>query len=182
MLTGLFGLIGMLENESMTTQEVTRPLWVGLAAGATVFAAGLALFFASSESALRSSFQTALNDRAEVMPKQVASASPSPPISGSEDFWLSAMRDGTTPVTKAISVGDQISLDVGGVRRTLEVSTVADFTPQITQIDTSNAPSHLVLVTARDLNDPSGHPVRFVMETQPGTLPVVAGGRSGRTL
>ncbi|HML29411.1 MAG TPA: hypothetical protein PKE16_11340, partial [Hyphomicrobium sp.] len=138
-------------------------------------AAGLALFFASSESVLRSSFQTALNDRAEAMPKQVASASPTQPISGSEDFWLSAMRDGTSPVTKTVSVGDQISLDVGGVRRTLEVSTVADFTPQITQIDTSNAPSHLVLVTARDLNDPSGHPVRFVMETQPGTLPVVAG-------
>lgn len=169
----------------MTKQEVTRPLWLGLAAGSTVAFAGLALFFASSESVLRSSFQTALNDRAEIHTKQVshvASLAPATPVSGSEDFWLSAMRDGTTPVTKAVSVGDQISLDLGGVHRTLEVSTVSDFTPQITQIDTSKTPTHLVLVTARDLNDSGARPVRFVMEIQQGGLPVVAGGRSGRTL
>ncbi|WP_414462022.1 hypothetical protein [Hyphomicrobium sp. DY-1] len=169
----------------MTKQEVTRPLWLGLAAGSTVAFAGLALFFASSESVLRSSFQTALNDRAEIHTKQVrqvASLAPTTPVSGSEDFWLSAMRDGTTPVTKAVSVGDQISLDLGGVHRTLEVSTVSDFTPQITQIDTSKTPTHLVLVTARDLNDSGARPVRFVMEIQQGGLPVVAGGRGGRTL
>ncbi|CCB64201.1 MULTISPECIES: hypothetical protein [unclassified Hyphomicrobium] len=169
----------------MTKQEVRRPLWLSLAAGSTVAFAGLALFFASSESVLRSSFQTALNDRAEIHTKQVrqvASIAPATPVSGSEDFWLSAMRDGTTPVTKTISVGDQISLDLGGVHRTLEVSTVSDFTPQITQIDTSTTPTHLVLVTARDLNDSGARPVRFVMEIQQGGLPVVAGGRSGRTL
>lgn len=169
----------------MTTQEVTRPLWLGLAAGSTVVFAGLALFFASSESVLRSSFQTALSDRAAINTQQfkrVASVAPAAPVAGSEDFWLSAMRDGATPVTKSISVGDQISLDLGGVHRTLEVSTVSDFTPQITQIDTSTTPTHLVLVTARDLNDSAAHPVRFVMEIQQGGLPVVAGGRSGRTL
>lgn len=169
----------------MTTQEVTRPVWLGLAAGSTVVFAGLALFFASSESFLRSSFQTALNDRAESHTKQiraVASIAPATPVSGSEDFWLSAMRDGTTPVTKAISVGDQISMDLGGVHRTLEVSTVSDFTPQITQIDTSTTPSRLVLVTAHDLNDSAARPVRFVMEIQQGGLPVVAGARNGRTL
>ena len=167
----------------MTKQDVTRSFWPGLVAGATITGAAMALFFASSESVLRSSFQTALNDRAEATPaKQVAAATSAAPISGSEDFWLSAMRDGTAPVTKAISVGDQISLDLGGTRRTLEVSTVSDFAPQITQIDTSIAPSHLVLVTARDLSDSSARPIRFVMEIQQNGLPVVAGSRNGRTL
>jgi hypothetical protein len=163
----------------MTKQEVARP-WLVLAAGAAVAVAGTALFFASSESVLRSSFETALDNRANVPPKELASSS-TPPISGSEDFWLSAMRDGTAPLNKTVSVGDQISLNLGGVHRTLEVATVSDFSPQFTQIDTSAAPTHLVLVTAHDLNDSTARPVRFVMEIQQGGLPVVAG-RSGRTL
>ncbi|CAA2138177.1 hypothetical protein [Hyphomicrobium sp. ghe19] len=161
----------------MTKQEL-KPFWLGLTAGAAVAAIAGALFFANSETVLRKSFQTALN-RTSVEAKQVASATP--PISGSEDFWLTAMRDGTTPVTKAISVGDQISMNLGGVRRTLEVATVADFSPQITQIDTSSRPTHLVLVTARDLGDTAARPIRFVMEIQQGGAPVVAG-RTGRTL
>jgi hypothetical protein len=163
----------------MTKQEVARP-WLVLAAGTAVAVAGGALFFASSESVLRSSFETALDNRANIPGKELASSS-TPPISGSEDFWLSAMRDGSAPVNKTVSVGDQISLNLGGVRRTLEVATVSDFSPQFTQIDTSAAPTHLVLVTAHDLNDSSGRPVRFVMEIQQGGLPVVAG-RNGRTL
>ena len=137
------------------------------------------MFFANSETVLRKSFQTALN-RTSVETKEVASAA-SAPISGSEDFWLTAMRDGTTPVNKTISVGDQISMNLGGVRRTLEVATVADFSPQITQIDTSSGPSHLVLVTARDLGNTAARPIRFVMEIQQGGAPVV-NGRTGRTL
>ncbi len=164
----------------MTKQEVARPFWLGLAAGTALAVAAMALLFASSETVLRSSFQTALNNRASLPAKEIASAA-TPPISGSEDFWLSAMRDGSAPVNKVISVGDQISLNLGGVRRTLEVATVADVAPQMTQIDTSAAPSHFVLVTARDLNDSAARPIRFVMETQQSGLPVVAG-RAGRTL
>ncbi|HEX4415152.1 MAG TPA: hypothetical protein VH107_16080 [Lacipirellulaceae bacterium] len=166
----------------MTKQEPTRQLWLGLMAGVSVAVAAGALFFVSSESSIRSSFQTALNYRASLPAKQIASATAAQPISGSEDFWLSAMRDGSAPIIKTISAGDQIALEIGGIHHTLEVSTVSDFTPQITQIDTSKAPSHLVLVTARDTSDPSAHPVRFVMEIQQGGLPVVAAGRSGRTL
>ncbi|MFT3730093.1 MAG: hypothetical protein QM780_01535 [Hyphomicrobium sp.] len=164
----------------MTKQEVARPFWLGLTAGIAIAVAAGALFFASSESVLRSSFQTALNNRVVPLARNYASATS--PISGSEDFWLSAMRDGSGPVNKTIAVGDQIALSFGGVRRTLEVSTVSDFTPQITQIDTSNAPNHLVLVTARDLNDSAARPIRFVMEIQQPNMPVVAGGRSGNTL
>jgi hypothetical protein len=166
----------------MTKQEPARHFWLGLTAGSAVALAAGALFFVSSEANLRSSFQTALDSRVSQPAKEIASAAAAQPISGSEDFWLSAMRDGSAPVLKTISVGDQISLDLGGIHRTLEVSTVSDFTPQITQIDTSNAPNHLVLVTAHDVNDPAIRPVRFVMEIQQGGLPVVAGGRNGRTL
>ncbi len=164
----------------MTKQEVARPFWFSLAAGTAVAVAATALLFASSESVLRSSFQTALDNRANLPVKELASSA-TPPISGSEDFWLSAMRDGTSPVNKTVSVGDQISLNLGGVRRSLEVATVSDFAPQFTQIDTSAAPNHFVLITARDLNDSSARPIRFVMEIQQGGLPVVAG-RNGRTL
>ncbi len=164
----------------MTKQEVGRPFWLGLTAGAAVAAIAGALLFANSEAVLRSSFQTALN-RTNLPAKELASASA--PVSGSEDFWLSAMRDGSaTPVNKTVSVGDQISLNLGGVHRTLEVATVSDFSPQITQIDTSAGPSHLVLVTARDLNDSAAHPIRFVMEIQQVNNTPVLAGRSGRTL
>lgn len=164
----------------MTKQEVGRPFWLGMTAGTAVAAIAGALLFANSETVLRSSFQTALN-RTNLPTKELASAAA--PVSGSEDFWLSAMRDGTAPVNKTVSVGDQISLNLGGVHRTLEVATVSDFSPQITQIDTSAGPSHLVLVTARDLKDSAARPIRFVMEIQQGGTgtPVLAG-RGGRTL
>ena len=77
-------------------------------------------------------------------------------------------RDGNAPVTKTISVGDQISLSLGGERRTLEVATVADFAPQITEIDTSAGPSHFVLVTARDVNDVSATTGAFRDGTRAG--------------
>jgi hypothetical protein len=169
--------MGMLEVWSMTKQEL-RPFWLGLSAGAVAAALVAALFFTNSESVLRSSFATALT-RTSLPAKEVASSAP---ISGSEDFWLSAMRrDGNAPVTKTILVGDQISLTLGGERRTFEVATVADFAPQITQIDTSAGPSNFVLITARDVNDVSARPVRFVMELEQGVAPVVAG-HGGRTL
>jgi len=161
----------------MTKQEL-RPFWLGLSAGAMVAVLAGALFVASSESVLRSSFATALT-RTNLPVKETASAAP---ISGSEDFWLSAMRrDGNVPVTKTVSVGDQISLSLGGERRTLEVSTVSDFAPQSTKIDTSAGPTHYVLVTARDVKDTAARPVRFVMEFEQSAAPLVAG-RGGRTL
>ena len=161
----------------MTKQE-KQSFWLALSAGAAATVLGTAVYFANSEAFLRSSFATALS-RTGVLGKEVASAAP---ISGSEEFWLTAMRrDGNGPVTKTVSVGDQISLSLGGERRTLEVATVADFAPKVTEIDTSAGPSHFVLVTARDVNDMSARPVRFVMEFEQGVAPVVAG-RSGRTL
>lgn len=161
----------------MTKQEV-RPLWLGLSAGTAVAVLAAGLFLISSETVLRSSFSTALG-HASVSAKEVASAAP---VSGSEEFWLSAMRgDNNAPVTKTINVGDRIALSLGGERRSLQVATVADFAPQITEIDTSAGPSHFVLVTAHDVNDATAPPVRFVMQFEQRVAPVVAG-RSGRTL
>ncbi|HEY8194232.1 MAG TPA: hypothetical protein VIF13_04215 [Hyphomicrobium sp.] len=163
----------------MTKQEL-RPFWLGLSAGTMMAVLAAASFFASSETVLRSSFATALTRTAAPQAKEVASAAP--PVSGSEDFWLTAMRrDGSSPVTKTISVGDQISLTLSGQHRTFQVATVADFAPQITEIDTSASPSHFVLVTARDVRNSSAPPVRFVMEIDGGNAPIVAG-RAGRTL
>ena len=71
----------------MTKQEV-RPLWLGLSAGTAVAALAAGLFLISSETVLRSSFSTALG-HASATAKEVASAAP---VSGSEEFWLSAMR------------------------------------------------------------------------------------------
>jgi hypothetical protein len=153
---------------------------LGLSAGTAVAALVAGLFLMSSEAVLRSSFATALTETHTSAPsKQVASAAP---ISGSEEFWLTAMRrDGNTPVTKTINIGDKISLSLGGEQRTLSVASVADFSPQITEIDTSAGPSHFVLVTARDVNDRSAPPVRFIMELEQSVAPVVSG-HSGRTL
>ena len=161
----------------MTKQDV-RPLWLGLTAGAAVAVLTGGLSLINSETVLRSSFATALT-HTSIPAKEIASAAP---VSGSEEFWLSAMRrDGNAPVTKTINVGDRIALSLGGERRSLQVATVADFSPQITQIDTSAGPSHFVLVTARDVNDSSAPPVRFVMEFEQRVAPVVAG-RAGRAL
>lgn len=162
----------------MTRQQM-RSFWLGLSAGATMVAVAAASFVASSETVLRSSFATALTHAASSPTKQIASAAP---ISGSEEFWLTAMRrDDSAPVTQPVSVGDQISLTLSGHHRTFEVSSVSDFSPQITEIDTSSTPAHFVLVTARDTKDPSARPVRFVMEIDRGNAPIV-GGRAGRTL
>jgi hypothetical protein len=160
---------------------MTKQFWLGLSAGAMMAVLAAASFFANSETVLRSSFATALT-RTATAPQAKEVASVVPPVSGSEDFWLTAMRrDGSSPVTKAVTVGDQISMTLSGQHRTFQVATVADFAPQITEIDTSASPSHLVLVTARDVHNSSAPPVRFVMEIDGGNAPIVAG-RAGRTL
>lgn len=160
------------------TRQQTRPIWLGLSAGAAMAVIAAASFFASSETVLRTSFATALTHAASPA-QQVASINP---ISGSEDYWLTAMRrDDSAPVTKTVSVGDEITLTLSGHRRTFSVATVSDFAPQITEIDTSSGPEHFVLVTARDVKDPNARPIRFVMEIDRANAAII-GGRAGRSL
>ncbi len=160
------------------TRQPTRPFWLGLTVGATVAVVAATSFFANSETVLRKSFATALTQAASPA-KDVASITP---ISGSEDYWLTAMRrDDSTPITKAVAVGDQISLTLGGHNRTFAVASVSDFSPQITEIDTSSGPERFVLVTARDVKNPNERPIRFVMEID-GASATIIGSRGGRTL
>jgi hypothetical protein len=161
----------------MTRHEL-RPFWIGLSAGVAVAALASAVCFANSETVLRSSFATALTHSGQLQTKDVASAAP---ISGSEEFWLSAMRGDNSSPVKAVSVGDQISLSLSGHQRRFEVASVSEFTPKVTQIDTSATPSHFVLVTARDASDPAAPPVRFIMEIEQSGAPIVAGS-GGRSL
>lgn len=161
----------------MTRQQM-RPFWLGLTVGATVAVVAATSFFANSETVLRKSFATALT-QASTPATSVASITP---VSGSEDYWLSAMRrDDNSPITKAVAVGDQISLTLGGHNRTFAVSSVSDFAPQITEIDTSAGPEHFILVTARDVKNPTARPIRFVMEID-GANATIIGSRGGRTL
>jgi len=159
-------------------RQQMRPFWLGLSAGVAVAVIAATSFFASGETVLRSSFATALTQAAPPT-KDVAWITP---VSGSEDYWLTAMRrDDNSPITKAVSVGDQISLTLGGHNRTFAVASVSDFSPQITEIDTSAGPEHFILVTARDVKNPNDRPIRFVMEVD-GANATIIGSRGGRTL
>lgn len=160
----------------MTRQHI-RPFWIGLC-GMAVAAIVATSFFASSETVLRTSFATALT-HASSPARDVASLNP---VSGSEDYWLTAMRrDDSAPITKTVSVGDQISLTLGGHPRTFAVASVSDFAPQITEIDTSAGPEHFILVTARDVKNPNARPIRFVMEIDRANAAII-GSRGGRSL
>jgi hypothetical protein len=170
----------------MTKQDMGRSLRAVAAAGSAIAIAAAALLVASSESLLRSSFAVALESRSPAPAASLALASAKPaPIAGTEDFWLSAMRGAVPegkPVDKAVAVGDQIALDIGGVHRTLEVANVSEVEPRITQIDTSAAPSRFLMITAKDVGDTSARPIRFVMETPQAGAPIIGTGRTGRTL
>jgi hypothetical protein len=147
-------------------------------AGAAILATAATVVLTSGETMLRTSFNTALNNVNLAAPKIANRA----PVSGSEDYWLSAMRaDGVGPVTKTISVGDKISLSFGGERRTLRVASVSEFSPQITEIDTTSGPNRFVLVTALDAADRDARPIRFIMDVA-GTPAPVAKRLTGRTL
>lgn len=165
----------------MTRQNI-RPIWLGLCSGAAMIALAGASLLASSENVLRSSFATALTKSESTVNQRIASAAP---ISGSEDFWLTAMRrdgSGGGPVSKTISVGDQLSMTLAGRHRTLEVSTVSDFEPKTTKISNAAGPTHFVLVTARDSADTTARPIRFIMEVDQGDPSLVMGSRGGRAL
>ncbi|MGQ0456924.1 MAG: hypothetical protein ACT4OU_07670 [Hyphomicrobium sp.] len=162
----------------MTTRSPTSPLlairrftFVALAASAAAIA-GVILQAATSETAIRKSFTAAL----ETTPMKAA------PLVGTEEYWLSALRpDGPAPVTKTVAVGDRIVMTLSGAERTFLVASVAEFSPEITAVDTSSAPTRFVLVTARDAKNDAAKPIRFVMEIE-GAPETVATRRTDRAL
>lgn len=142
---------------------------------------GIGGLLGSSETLLRSSFESALNPSASDGPKRIATKAP---ISGSESFWLTAMReDGSEPVSKAVAIGDKIAMTLDGKQRSLEVVSVSEFTPARTEIDTRSGSVRLVIVTMRDTQDNSHRPVRLVMELESaGKTVVERAPRTGHTL
>ena len=151
-----------------------------MSGGAIMALAGTALFAASSENLLRSSFGSALHAAADTQSR--VSAPKSVPMAGSEEFWLSAMRhDGPAPLTKTVAVGDRITMTLSGVERQLEVANVAEFEPKITAVNTTPDATRFVLITARDTRDATARPIRFAVEIQPDAAPV-AGMKTARAL
>ena len=148
----------------------SRPFLAGhVFAGVALTALGGALVGASnSENLLRSSFDQAIRNSAEAPVTQAARIPAAvSPVSGSEEFWLTALaHDGGQPVSKSVTIGDRISMSLGGVEKSLEVASVSEFDPKITEIDTRTRSVRLVLVTARDTADSRARPIRFVMELE----------------
>lgn len=154
-----------------------RRLATLLSAAACIAVFGIGLSSSTSESVLRASFANAIEG------SRVANAATRPgPVSGSEEYWLNdANRTARAELKKAVSVGDTISLDLGGEHRTLQISKISEYTPHVTEIDTSTHPTRFVMVTARDSADPAARPVRLVMEIGQPAASITAL-RSGRAL
>lgn len=161
--------------------RVIRPSLILLSATAALALCGTVLS-TSSETLLRSSFASALSPEAPARTgTEVAKA---PPVAGSEDFWLSGMAAalrpvGHGPIAKGVAVGDKITLTFGGTKRTLLISAVEDVGVSMTQVDTAQAPSRVVMITAREAKD-GASPVRFMMEIAGEPAPVLTK-RTGRT-
>jgi hypothetical protein len=118
------------------------------------------------DTALKQTFADAL-ERQSAPLKQLAKGVP---VSGSEDYWLSAARDtAAMPATKAVAIGDNISMTLGGVNRTFKVASVAELSPVVTEVDTGARDGRFVMVTAHDAAEGSARLVRFVMEVDRNT-------------
>ena len=169
------------------SQGLTRVLKPATVAAALLILGGAAAVLTqSSETLLRSSFaralkptETKLAEASFVTPQHVAATSI--PISGSEEFWLTAMgRD--VAMSKGVSLGDRITFTLDGTERHYRVTSVSEIKPTTTRVDTNSDNARVVLVTARDTSaDPSARSIRFVIEI-PGTPAAVVTGRPGRTL
>jgi hypothetical protein len=156
------------------SQGLTRILKPASAvAGFALLAASAGVLTQSSETLLRSSFQRALGPASP--PLALAEAGQKAPIAGTEEFWLTAMgRDAS--VTRGVSLGDRITLTLGGKERSFRVTSVSDIAPAATHIDTPPRNDRLVLVTAKDTADALSRPIRFVIDLGDTAAGVLAPG------
>ncbi|MBK9080269.1 MAG: hypothetical protein WBP38_07340 [Hyphomicrobium sp.] len=147
----------------MAVRKILSTLTLGGLSASALLATGI-IFTSNSETVLRDSFSMALSGLPSASPAHVAKSAP---VAGTEEYWLTSMGlEGSLPVTKAVSIGDRIGLSVRGQNRELEVSSVAEYAPSVTEIDTRARRTRLILVTARDTGNKDAHPVRFVMEVE----------------
>lgn len=146
--------------------------------GLTLLAAAAAFLTQSSETLLRNSFQRALGPPHTSI--EVAAAArdvvSTPPIAGTEEFWLSALgRDVTA--TRGVSLGDRITLTLDGKERSYRVTSVSDLAAGTTHIDTRPRTDRLILVTAKDTADALSRPIRFVIDLGDPATGLMAGGK-----
>lgn len=96
----------------------------------------------------------------------VASRGPAMPVSGSEDYWLSAQKtDSNIRLTRTTpSVGDYVSLRLNGRNVSLEITAIAPLDPAVTRIDVRQSPDRPLLITARDGRKRDARPVSFVVK------------------
>lgn len=162
------------------TYRLTRILIPALTSAALLaVGAGMTVLTQSSETMLRSSFERALVP--VIANEQTASVSRQP-LAGSEEFWLTAMtREAASPLSKGVSLGERITFTLDGQERQYRVTSVSEFAPGKTEIDTRASAVRLVLVTARDTTDITARTVRFVMEIEGAPASIIPG-QPARTL
>jgi len=153
-----------------------------LVAALLVLGGGAVILTQSSETLLRTSFARALKPAGQqVAAAPIGAQRGNVAVSGSEDFWLTAMgRDAA--MSKGVSLGDRITFTLDGKERNYRVTSVSEIKPTTTRVDTRTLSTRLVLVTARDTSaDPSAASIRFVIEI-PGAPSSVVAGRPARAL
>lgn len=145
--------------------RILRPATALAIVGSLV--ASAAVLTQSSEKLLRSSFERALGH--EAASTSVASVSPannlpgSAPVAGSEEFWLSALAREPGSV-HAVSLGDNITLTLGGKERSYRITSISDVPQEATRIDTRLHPDRIILVTAKDTADALARPISLMID------------------
>ncbi len=161
--------------------RILKPATAG--AALLVLGGGAAVLTQSSETLLRSSFARALQpaNAPVVADAPLDTRHAGLPISGSEEFWLTAMgRD--VAMSKGVSLGDRITFTLDGKERNYRVTAVSEIKPATTRVDTRAFNTRVVLVTARDTSaDPGARSIRFIIEI-PGAPSSVVAGRGARAL
>ncbi len=160
----------MPNRSSRATKPLMAFMTIAALGGATL------LLGQNSETLVRTSFARAL--QSDAAPVQAAAG---PSIAQSEDFWLTALREdgGKAPALHAVSLGDRITLMLGGQEKQFRVTSVSEFPQDKTEITTAGS-VRLALITARDMADATARPIRFVMEND--GAPIGDVGKPARTL
>ena len=140
--------------------------------------AAMAVLMANTEGMLQSGFETALSAQAANGIAASVHRDSLAGLSGSEEFWLDrAGAKSAVALTKAVAVGDRITITSGGLDKSLDVVGIKDVSSQVTHIDTGGSRSHLLLVTCRDTDAAvtaagDAQPVHVYIETQDKPLPL----------
>lgn len=129
----------------------------------TGFASAIAQTGPDGDKLASSTFATHLDAHEAI---KIANRAPAMPVSGSEDYWLSAQKtDSNIRLTRATpSVGDYVSLRLNGRNVSLEITAIAPLDPAVTRIDVRQSPERPLLITARDGRKRDARPVSFVVK------------------